>query len=93
MRKAAFKNYLAFREMSRSGNKGHLCLWNYATNTDNELDVRSADPDLGVLETVRGSEDNMCLPDSPYTNIDKAKGKGWCWYGEFKLFVPRSFVK
>ncbi len=95
VRKASFKNYRAFREMSRSGNEGHLCLWNYSTNTDNEIEVMLADRNLGILETdpIRGSEDNMCLPDSPYTDLDKAKGKGWCWNGEFKLLVPRALVK
>jgi phosphatidylserine/phosphatidylglycerophosphate/cardiolipin synthase-like enzyme len=94
VRKKGFGNYRAFREMRRSGSEGHLCLWNYYTE-GNEIKVRTSDTNLGILESdpIRGSEENMCLPDSPYISVDKAKGKGWCWYGDFRLFVPRSLVK
>jgi phosphatidylserine/phosphatidylglycerophosphate/cardiolipin synthase-like enzyme len=94
VRKKGFGNYRAFREMRRSGSEGHLCLWNYYTD-GNEIKVRNSDTNLGVKSTapIRGSEGNMCLPDSPYTDEKKAKGKGWCWNGDFQLLVPRSLVK
>jgi phosphatidylserine/phosphatidylglycerophosphate/cardiolipin synthase-like enzyme len=94
VRKKGFGNYRAFREMRRSGSEGHLCLWNYYTD-GNEIKLRNSDKNLGVMATdpIRGSEGNMCLPDSPYTDEKKAKDKGWCWNGEFKLLVPRSLVK
>ncbi len=92
---SAFANYRSFREMSRTGTEGHLCLWNYATTRDSEIAVRAADIDLGIPDSdpIGGSEDNVCLPDSPYTDADEAKGEGWCWNGKFKLLVPRSLVK
>jgi phospholipase D1/2 len=94
VRGTAFQNYAAFRTMTRDGSEGHLCLWNYTTDR-NEIIVRKSDENLGVMKSdpIRGSEDNMCLPDSPYTDEGKAKGKGWCWNGDFQLLIPRSLVK
>jgi phospholipase D1/2 len=94
VRKAAFKNYKAFREMRGSGSEGHMCLWNYYTKGD-EISVRDSDTNLGVPDSdpIRGSEENMCLPDSPYPHEKKAKDKGWCWNGDFQLLIPRSLVK
>jgi phosphatidylserine/phosphatidylglycerophosphate/cardiolipin synthase-like enzyme len=94
VRTCGFGNYRAFREMSRSGSEGHLCLWNYTTYR-NEIIVRKSDENLGVMDSdpIRGAEGNMCLPDSPYTDEGKAKNKGWCWNGDFQLLIPRSLVK
>jgi phospholipase D1/2 len=94
VRKKGFLNYRAFREMRRSVSEGHLCLWNYYTDK-NEIKVRNSDTNLGVMKSdpIRGSEDNMCLPDSPYPHEKKAKDKGWCWNGDFQLLIPRSLVK
>ena len=80
--------------MTHTGAEGHLCLWHYYTDGD-EIKVRTSDIDLGIPDRtpIRGSEGNMCLPDSPYSDEKKAKDKGWCWNGEFKLLVPRSLVK
>ncbi len=94
VKKQGFSNYRSFREMTGNGSDGHLCLWNYCVK-GSEIAVKDSDPDFGVFPTdsIGGPEENMCLPDSPYTTEKKAKGKGWCWNGEFQLFIPRSLVK
>jgi phosphatidylserine/phosphatidylglycerophosphate/cardiolipin synthase-like enzyme len=91
---SGFQNYKAFREMTPIGAEGHLCLWHYYTK-GNEIRVMASDRTLGVpdFSPIIGSEENGCLPDSPYTDEKNAKDKGWCWNGEFKLLVPRSLVK
>jgi hypothetical protein len=92
VRSSAFQNYKAFREMTRTGKEGHLCLWNYAVNRDG-LTLKKKEINLGVVSDIQGPEDDMCLPDSPYKDASVAKDEGWCWRGKFKLFIPRTLVK
>jgi len=59
--------------------------------------VAGADCEQSILQPYRRgtdvAEEQMCLPDSPYTSAKKAKEKGWGWNGDFQLLIPRPLVR
>jgi hypothetical protein len=85
IRARAFQNYKSFREMGPM--TGHLCLWHfdYVAN-DKDLVLMTADKNLGVLNSIRGSEPDMWLPDAPSKVDDDARKDGWTWRGNVALW-------
>ena len=78
-RKQGFANYKAFREMTRKGAKGHICLLNFVLGKE-RIGVRDMDRDLDVLVPIVGPEPNQSLPDAPYSKEEEA-GKEPCGFG------------
>jgi len=91
VKKAAYRNYAAFRGLTKSPENGHICLLNFELGP-NRIQVKMSDMDLGVGK-ITGPDSNQCLPDSPVLSDIKAEKQGWLWRGRFKTFMPRFLVK
>lgn len=91
-RKQGFANYKAFREMTRKGAKGHICLLNFVRGKE-RIEVKEKDVDLDVGDRIEGPEPNQSLPDAPYSKVKDAGNAGWNWKGRFKTIVPRFLVE